>query len=277
MAQMKQLDFVKSSALTEMAYTVVNTVWPDVEAYIEQLGGFKKWLQHLNTDANSQFTDETLRNFLFQYFKKLVGTHGFHLHNLDFNLFLRGDAYLGGAEVKVVAHARATAIIPTLLIYIELNHLATISESEFFQTLFHELSHIEQQCKAAFNFTAERLIKELPINTPTSIAEFMDDFSNKRDYEDDDLANFPLEQLSEIGAYANDFALKLFNHYKQELRSRKEPSERDLFLRSEVLPKYSSMMSARMKQDFELLPYHKKNSFLKQMVRQLKEFSSGLL
>ena len=43
MAQLKQLEFVKSSALTEMAYAVVNTVWPDIENYFDAVG-FDQWV-----------------------------------------------------------------------------------------------------------------------------------------------------------------------------------------------------------------------------------------
>ena len=67
MAQLKQLEFVKSSALTEMAYTVVNTVWPDIENYFDAVG-FDQWVDKYT--MQDSFVDQTLQKFLYSYYKQ---------------------------------------------------------------------------------------------------------------------------------------------------------------------------------------------------------------
>jgi hypothetical protein len=276
MAQLKQLDFVKTSALTEMAYTVVNTVWPDVETYLDSYQSFNNWIAtHVDElDSLTEIVkDDALQKFLFSYFKKILAEHKFHLHYLTLTFSFNTSDNWGSADTTFIAHTKNEQIIPLVQIKINVNRLNELDFIEFKQTLFHELTHIEQQCKALSNFTPEALAAVVEPNVPISVTSLMDGFSNKKDLNSD---GTPLAHLQEIGAYANDFALKLFAQYKQLLKSR-SPEERDLFLRTEIIPNYSKYMSEEMKEHFEMLPHYKKNSFLKQMVRQLKELTNGLL
>lgn len=272
MAQLKQLDFVKISALTEMAYTVVNTVWPDVETYLDSYGSLDNWMVEHDVDL-LEIKDTILQKFLFNYFKQFLAKHSFHLHFLALNFYYSDLEYWGDADTTFIAHTKNEQIVPLVQIKINVYRMNDMSFSEFKQTLFHELTHIEQQCKALITYDPAALSNAIKPNTPFSVNDLMDNFSNKRDYKD---SVSPLENLQEIGAYANDFALKLFGQYKQLLKSR-SPKERDIFLRTEIIPKYASYMSDEMKTHFELMPYNKRNSFLKQMVRQLKELTSGLI
>jgi hypothetical protein len=272
MAQLKQLDFVKTSALTEMAYTVVNTVWPDVETYLDAYGSFDKWIAANDSDL-TEVKDEALQKFLYSYFKNYLSPYKFYLHHLSLNFRYDGEDHWGDADTLFIAHTKNDQIIPLVQIKINIFSINELDFPEFKQTLFHELTHIEQQCKALINFTPEALAAVAEPNVPISVTSLMDGFSNKKDLNSD---GTPLAQLQEIGAYAHDFALKLFGRYKQVLKSR-SPEERDLFLRTEIIPNYSKYMSEEMKEHFEMLPYYKKNSFLKQMVRQLKELTNGLL
>ena len=272
MAQLKQLDFVKTSALTEMAYTVVNTVWPDVEAYLESYESFDRWIAIHDVDL-IEIKDEILQKFLYAYFKQYLAKYSFYLHHLALNFYYAEVDYWGDADTTFIAHTKNEQVIPLVQIKINIYHMNDMDFSEFKQTLFHELTHIEQQCKTLITFDPAGLSAEVPSNKPISVTDLMDNFSNKKDYKTNES---PLGNLQEIGAYANDFALKLFGQYKQLLKSR-SPKERDIFLRTEIIPKYASYMSDEMKTHFELMPYNKRNSFLKQMVRQLKELTSGLI
>lgn len=268
MAQLKQLEFVKSSALTEMAYTVVNTVWPDVENYFASVG-FDSWVDTYT--MQDTFVDQSLQKFLYSYFKDLLAKHKFYLKafNMAFDMGGPENEY-GSALVMYESLSYKTQTIPTVIITVNVNQVFSLSENEFMRIMFHELSHIEQQCKILINYTAPKLVDELPINEPIPVHLLAD----TKGITIDDSTNFSAPD--EIGAYANDFALKLFNHYKQDLKSL-SIKERDYFLRAEILPKYLSLMSNDMKEHFTALSDSKRNSFLKQLVRQLKEFISGLL
>lgn len=268
MAQLKQLEFVKSSALTEMAYTVVNTVWPDIENYFDAVG-FDQWVDKYT--MQDSFVDQTLQKFLYSYFKDILGKHKFYLKAFNMAFDMGGpDNEYGSALVMYESLSYNTQSIPTVIITVNVNQVFSLSQAEFMRIMFHELSHVEQQCKILINYTATRLVEELPINEPIPVY-LLADTKGINAY---DSANFSASD--EIGAYANDFALKLFNQYKQDLRSLSQ-QERDSFLRAEILPKYLSLMSNDMKEQFNTLTDAKRNSFLKQLVRQLKEFISGLL
>lgn len=265
MAQLKQLDFVKTTALTEMAYTVVNTVWPDIEAYFDSVG-YHEWLQ----SKAKMFTDVPLQKFLHSYFKALLADNKFYLRSVVLVFDMEGPDYFGKADVYYENLGKGKQVIPVVTIEIAVNQLQKLTYSQFLQTLFHELSHVEQECKILIAKTAYELATTLPINERIPVS------SLGQYTELDDSGATPFTAPNEIGAYANDFALKVFHKYRQELKSL-SPKDRDSFIRQKIWLQYPSLMSDSLKEAFANAPSSAQKSFLRQFSRQLQEFISGLL
>ena len=272
MVQLKHLDFIKPTVLTEMAYTVANTIWPDLEAYFDKIG-FDAWVDKYA--LNDTFNDESLQNLLRTYFTKELKEHGFYLRSfgLAFDMGdLGNEGYYGKVEVVFMPVGYQSDCIPTVTIQINIHKIYEMSQVEFFRTLFHEISHVEQQCKVLYSYTAERLALEEP-NVPINVAELAKTYYSKREALTDTSG---FSSKDEIGAYANDFAMKLFYVYKQELKSR-TPEQREAFLREVILKNYMSDMLPDMKTQFNNLSEERQRRFLRQLFKQLREFISGLL
>lgn len=268
MVQLKQTEFIKRYALTEMAFTMVNNVWPDIEAYFDAVD-FDSWVDTYT--MKDTFVDLTLQKYLYSYFRPLLQTHKLTLKvlNLVFDMGGPQNEY-GSAEVLYETISYGTESKPTVIINININRVFSVSKSDFMRILFHELSHVEQQCKILFGYGVDKLLTELPENEPVPVASLA---SSKGMSKYDDSMNF--SAVDELGAYANDFALKLFYYYKQDLKSL-PAQERDLLVRSKILPEYLSSMSNDMKEQFNSLAPDKRNRFLKQLVKQMEEFISRL-
>lgn len=267
MAQLEVADFIKPKNLTERAYSIANSMWPRIESYIAQRGGVISYLKQLEPTSNGR-SDFILAKALKTHFSQLLHPAGFFLK--DFNLVyeLTNDNTYGVVNSFLMVKSNGTAKIPIVVFDLCVCNIFEISEQEFLQVFFHELTHIEQAANLLLELTSEELLQALPENKPIFI-ERLERYFTTRNID-------PSINDGEISSYARELALKIFYAYKVELKNM--PSEdRHQFITKVIIPNYERHMSPAVKENvFDRLSNNSNKKFLRELVTQLYDFCDGL-
>ena len=267
MTQLNHSDFIHTKYLTEAAYSVVNALWPRIEEYIESKGGVKQYLLSLSHGKNV-FNDGVLQKVLYFHFNQLLEPTGFYLKELNLVYEKHNSESYGSSNAMLMISQKGTATIPVVMFDIIISNMFTMTENQVLETLFHELTHLEQSTVLLLELTADKLIETVPINKPLFIDRLEQYFEDR---------NQDVINDGEIEAYSRELALKVFNINKLQFKSMSKEA-RIIFVNKNVLSHISEYMSPAVKEHiFNELSDNSRHIFLRLFLSQLKTLCNGLL
>lgn len=269
MAQLEVADFIKPVFLTERAFSIANAAWPKISTYIEQQGGVRRYLTKLNAVNDPSFSDPTLKKFLFSYFSQLLNPAGFFLKEFNLAYEIKNLNSYGATNSLLIVQSRGTAKIPFIIFDICVSNVLDISEDQFEEVFFHELTHIEQATNLLLELTVDNILETVPENRPLFI-DRLEQYFTDRNLD-------PKVNDGEISSYARELALKIFTRHKIELKNM-PLEDRKKFLSHNIIPYYETYMSPGVKENiFDNLSNASRGVFLRSFVSQLYDFCDGLL
>ena len=273
MRTLPQDAFIKPKSLTEAAFSIVNKLWAKIENYIPDP---EAWRQTVLSGAKwtNNVSDVVLEKLIANHFIELLESHGFTIEHITIALYKNKihEDIMGSCTVKVLNATNTLKQQKNIKLKIDIciYQLKVLTGKQIFQTLYHELVHIEQDCKALIGIGIEKLSDSLTSFLWTNV----DDVLNKAiSHNDIDYAN----SKNEIAPYAGDIAYEIFNKYKQELKNKTE-REQDIFIRTHIIPNIRNEFSKDIKNNFvdALSDPKQKHKFYILLVQQLKELASRI-
>lgn len=262
--------FVKKQNLTEAGLGVPNTLWSDIENYIQDP---EIWRQNLIT--NSKWTERAsdigLRTLIKKYYQHKLIEAKFELSEFSFEIY-KTDEYDGNYGLFEMALLNSSNKLRNykeikVKIRICLFRISEISSENTLRSLYHELIHLEEGITAITNIGMENLTQTLSPFDWISINKVLNKPKNKTtaDY---------VNSTDERNAYAGDLALQLFYKYRPYFRQQ-TTKEQEQFINNKIIPNIKYEFSYNIQNEF-ITNLIKSNKFYISLIKQLIDLASRI-